>query len=116
VVGHRHGLQVRAPVVVHDPFGTAGGSRRVIDGEQPMLPGLTQHRWRRVRQSLFVVTTGEYPADTGRVCDCGSRVRELLRREQDRRAAVLEDVADLGNRQPDVQRHQHRTVQRDRAV
>ena len=112
VIRHRQRLQVGAAMVVHNAFGPPGGTRGVVDGEQPAFVDVTPDRGAgggEQRLVLVVGAAGDHHPDADRLGDRPRRIRELVRRHQQACAAVIEDVAQLGFGQSNVERHQHRS-------
>ena len=109
------GVEVGAPVRAHDALRPAGGARGVVDRDERVLvvrgAGLHPARVAGGEQVLVGVAWGARVVDPDRL---QPREVEALQRsderrvdEQETRARVAEDVADLRRREAHVDRHHH---------
>jgi len=116
---HREGLQVRTPVVVHDPLGSTGGTAGVVDRKQGPFVGTGDlRRCGSAQQDLVLalVPAGQHQTYARRPGYLGGLVGQLRSGDHDSGPRVLDDVDDLRHRESDVQGHQNRTAQGDPVV
>ena len=116
VEGHRQRLEERAAVVVHHALRRAGRAAGVVDRQQRPLVGRFHRRRRRGVQQPVVLLALEHQAYVDPLGDLPRGVGELVGGDQDARAGVLDDVGQLVDREPDVERHQHRAAHRHAVV
>ena len=121
-VEHREGVQVDVPIGHArlpterggvepdvamgelDALGSGGGPARVVDRGRRVLVGRPRSGLGGGREEgLVAVVTDDEPVGRG---DARQVLRQLGVHDQDRRPAVLDDVADLGRVEPEVDRHQ----------
>src|SRR6266542_948047 len=110
-VGHaemppeRHGIEPEVAVGELHPLGPRGGARRVVDGDGGILVRHLHTGLRALAEEELLVGGGsENEAMLHR--DLAQRLVELGIHEQDGRAGVLDDVADLLRVQAEVDGHE----------
>ena len=118
------GVEVGAAVRAHDALRPAGGARGVVDRDQRVLVvRRAARRSARVtggEQVLVRVAWGARVVDPHhpqpREVETLQRSRERRVNQQEARARVVEDVADLGRREAHVDRHHHPAGERHAEV
>lgn len=95
VVGHRHRLQIRAPMVVHHAFRASRRPGGVVDREQTPFVGIPPHRRTGVIERGLVVIepvrgTADDDPDPDRRTHRPRAVGELDGRDQQGRTGMLE--------------------------
>ncbi len=114
-------VQVRAAMRVHHALRLTGRAARVVDRDRVVFARdrVGQRVGGRCRKRRFELGFGAVAADAeppDRRCDPGKKRRELGVVDDDRRAAVPDDVRDLACDQAHVQRAKDAARERDREV
>ena len=113
-------VEVCAAEAVHDALGLAGRAAGVVDRDRVVLSAATRPQRGHVGvvEQAFVVERADGGGRTGAHSrqprrEAIDQTVELVVVQQQRRAAVAQDVIDLVGREPGVERAQHAARQRD---
>ena len=121
VVCHCRGLKVRTPMVVHHALRAPRRPAGVVDRQELALvdrPGAHPGGIGAVDPRLVGVTgsAGDEARQVQLFGQVASVIGELVRRHQQRRARMIDDLRHFRGREPDVNRHQRGPQRRHRVV